>query len=85
MADVLRALGIDRSVLIVTGGPDEMVKRSVGNLPNARLIPATHLNVADMLASRYLLMTVDAVRTAEAMWGGERATSRRAPVTVEGA
>lgn len=85
MADVLRALGIDRSVLIVTGTPDETVKRSVGNLSGARLIPATHLNVADMLASRYLLMTVDAVRTAEAMWGGERATSRRAPVTVEGA
>lgn len=84
MAEVLRALGIDRSVLIVTGAPDATIKRSVGNLPDARLVPATHLNVADMLASRYLLMTVDAVRTAEALWGGERAESRRAPAMVEG-
>ncbi len=83
MADALRALGIDRPVLIVTGTPDEAVKRSVGNLPDARLMPASHLNVVDMLGRRYLLMTVEAVRAAESLWGGERANSRRPAPAAE--
>jgi hypothetical protein len=32
--------------------------------------------VADLLGSQGLLMTVDAVRGAEALWGGERAKKR---------
>ncbi len=82
MADALRALGIDRSVLLVTPGPDANVKRLAGNLPDAQVMPATHLNVGDMLANRYLLMTVDAVRVAESLWGGERANARRAPAAT---
>jgi ribosomal protein L4 len=53
------------------------VKSSVSNLPKVTLIPAAYLNVGDMLASQGLLMTVDAVRGAEALWGGERAAKKR--------
>lgn len=83
MADALRALGIDRSVLLVTPGPDAAVRRCAGNLPDARVMPATHLNVGDMLANRYLVMTVEAVRVAESLWGGERANARRTPAATE--
>lgn len=76
MAGVLRALGFERSVLVVTGAPDANVKASAGNLPKVSLLPAAYLNVADLLASQGLLMTVDAVRGAEALWGGERAKTR---------
>ena len=76
MAGVLRALGFERSVLVVTGAPDPNVKASAGNLPKVSLLPAAYLNVADLLASQGLLMTVDAVRGAEALWGGERAKTR---------
>ncbi|MBF6600079.1 MAG: 50S ribosomal protein L4 [Dehalococcoidia bacterium] len=76
MAGVLRALGFERSVLVVTGQPDGVVKASAGNLQKVSLLPAACLNVADMLASQGLLMTVEAVRGAEALWGGERAKKR---------
>ncbi|HEY7801170.1 MAG TPA: 50S ribosomal protein L4 [Dehalococcoidia bacterium] len=76
IAAVLQALGFERSVLVVTGQPDAVVKSSSANLQKVSLLPAAYLNVADLLASQGLLMTVDAVRGAEALWGGERAKKR---------
>jgi len=77
MAGVLKALGFDRSCLVVTGGADEHVKASARNIEKVNTLPAAYLNVADMLAAQGLLMTVDAVRGAEALWGGARARMRR--------
>jgi large subunit ribosomal protein L4 len=76
IAGVLQALGFERSVLVVTAGADANVKVSARNLRNVNLLPAAYLNVADLLGSQGLLMTVDAVRGAEALWGGERAKKR---------
>jgi large subunit ribosomal protein L4 len=76
LAAVIKALGFERSVLVVTGVSDEVVKKSAGNLPKTEVLPAAYLNVADMMASHGLLMTVDAVRGAEALWGGVRAKKR---------
>jgi large subunit ribosomal protein L4 len=77
MAALLKSLGFERSVLVVTAESDANVKASAGNLEQVNLVPASHLNVADMLSSQGLLMTVDAVRGAEALWGGERAATKR--------
>jgi large subunit ribosomal protein L4 len=76
MAGVIKALGFERSVLVVTGMTDANVKASTRNLEKVSLLPASYINVQDLLASQGLLMTVDAVRGAEALWGGERATKR---------
>lgn len=76
---VLQNLGLDRSALVVTGKPEEAVKMSARNLPKVKWLPASYLNVLDLLSHRGLLMTEDAVRVAEALWGGERAAKRRAP------
>ncbi len=54
------------------------MKASARNLPKVNTLPAAYLNVGDMLASQGLLMTVEAVRGAEALWGGERAKKKRA-------
>jgi large subunit ribosomal protein L4 len=76
MAAALTAIEAGRSVLIVTGAADQAVLRSARNLPGVDVMPADILNVADMLAHGSLLLTVDAVRRAEALWGGERANGR---------
>jgi large subunit ribosomal protein L4 len=83
MSGVLRALGFERSVLAVTAATDGVVKSSISNLPKVTLIPAACLNVGDMLAAQGLLMTVDAVRGAEALWGGERAATKRAAASAK--
>lgn len=81
MKAVLTAAESGRSVLIVTGTSDANVLRSARNIPGADVLPADTLNVADMLGHGSLLVTVDAVRRIEALWGGERASGRpRVPV-----
>jgi len=66
---VLKALGIEPSVLLVTAEPDMNVVKSARNIERAKTLPAAMLNVVDLLSHRMLLMTVDAVRRVEAIWG----------------
>jgi large subunit ribosomal protein L4 len=77
--DMLDGLELKRSALLVTATSDRNVLLSARNLPGARALAADYLNVADLLTCRGLVMTEDAVRRAEALWGGERATKRIAP------
>lgn len=76
MAAVLAAAETGRSALLVTGEADATVRRSARNLPGVDVLPADTLNVADMLAHGTLVLTVDAVRRIEALWGGDRAGGR---------
>ena len=85
MVALLEATGAGRSALVVTGAADRAAYKSTGNVDGAAALPADTLNVADMLAHRNLLLTVDAVRRIEALWGGDRANGRPRPAaaTVE--
>jgi large subunit ribosomal protein L4 len=69
MAGILKALGVDSSALIVTSGAEENITKSASNLPVVKTMPADLLNVVDLLSKKKLLMTVPAVRKAEAIWG----------------
>lgn len=69
MARVLRNVGVERSALIVTGQPDRTVFVSARNLEKTKVLPAAYLNVVDMLNHQKLLMTEEAVRVAEGLWG----------------
>lgn len=84
----LRAAGVDRTALVVTGVPDMNVRLSTRNIEGASYLPADVLNTYDILRHKQLVLTVDAVRRIEAVWGGERAGKRRAtpppPVTAGG-
>jgi large subunit ribosomal protein L4 len=79
VVDLLGAFEMVRSALLVTVAADRNLLLSSRNIPGAKTLPADYLNVADLLSHRGILMTVDAVRRAEALWGGERASSRRSP------
>ena len=77
---VLGALGFQGSTLIVSGQPDRVLSLGARNVPETKVMPAAYLNVVDLLSYRGLLMTEEAVRAAERLWGGERALRRRAPI-----
>ena len=70
---ILHNVGIERSALIVTGQPDRMVLTSARNIQKTKVLPAAYLNVADMLNHRHLLMTEEAIKVAEGLWGRKRA------------
>jgi len=69
MAQILAALGADSSALVVTREPEANVAKSARNLPGIKTMPASLLNVVDILSCRTLLMTEAAVRKAEELWG----------------
>jgi large subunit ribosomal protein L4 len=67
LAGLVRALGADAAgrprgaVLLITAAPDPVVTRSAANLPSIRVLPATALNVHDILACGQVLVTPDAL------------------------
>jgi large subunit ribosomal protein L4 len=69
MVRILAALGADYSALIVAAEPEKNVVKSAHNLPGIKTMPASLLNVIDILSYKMLLMTVSAVRKAEELWG----------------
>jgi large subunit ribosomal protein L4 len=69
MIDVLLALDVDSSALIVTPEPEENVIKSARNIPTIKTMPASVINIIDILSYKNLLMTEAAVRVAEKLWG----------------
>jgi len=74
MVRILSALGVDSSALIVTDEPEDSVVKSSRNLVGIKTLPASLLNVVDILSYKALLMTEAAVRQAERIWGGGNAS-----------
>ena len=69
MVQILAALRVDSSALVVTSEPEDNVVKSARNLKGVKTMPANLLNVLDILSHKMLLMTVTAVRKAEQLWG----------------
>lgn len=67
----LSALGATRRPLIVSGGHEPTLAQAGRNLSDGKVTPAANLNVVDILNAHTLVMTEDAVRQCEALWGGE--------------
>ncbi len=82
VVELLAALGVERSALIVTGAADRTAYLSARNVAGADVLPADTLSVAELLAHHTLVLTVDAVRRCEELWGGERASGRPRPERV---
>ena len=85
MAQMLSALQVDSSALLVADVMNEDVVRAARNIPRVRTLPASLLNATDLLKVGKVVMTVDAVRKAEELWGGEYVRIKRqaAPVLAD--
>ena len=70
---LLAALGVESSAIIATGEPMENVVKSARNIPGVATVPAQLLNIVDITSHKLLLMTEDAVRQVEKIWGREAA------------
>ena len=67
---VLNSLGMKKTTLIVTNGPNENVIRSSRNLDKVKTLPVKVINTLDLMNSFNVLITEDAVRQVEEIWGG---------------
>ena len=70
IVSILSALNISNSALIVTDGPNKKLVQSAGNVGGVRTLPVQVLNTLDLLNKKQLIITVDAVKRIEELWGG---------------
>ncbi len=83
MVRALDALKAEAPVLLVADGADAGVLRAARNIPRLSMLPAALLNTVDLLNHRDVVMTVEAVRRSEQIWGGPLKRGRRAAVKEE--
>ena len=69
MARVLKNLNVDDKALLVVHGKDENVERAARNLPNVKLAFVNTLNVLDILNYNRFIITQDAARLVEEVYG----------------
>ena len=69
MLQIVKALGVDSSALIVTPEPEVNIIRSARNLPGIKTLPAALLNVVDLLSYKSLIITIAGVHCIEQIWG----------------
>ena len=81
MVRVLEALGVAPPVLLVADGAEPSVLRSARNIPRLNMAPASLLNTLDLLKHGQVVMTMDAVRKAEELWGGSADRRRKEPAS----
>ncbi|MGQ9598208.1 MAG: 50S ribosomal protein L4 [Anaerolineae bacterium] len=66
---MLTNLGISSSALILLPQRDEVILRSVRNLPGVRTLVAQYLNVRDLLQYEYIVMPLASARVIEGFLG----------------
>jgi large subunit ribosomal protein L4 len=69
MLALLQSLSIGSSALILVPGHDEVLLRSVRNLPKVRTLVAQYLNVRDLLQFDYVVMALDSLAIIEGTLG----------------
>ena len=86
IVEVLKALEAGAKAILVADGADDAVLRSARNISNLRMLPVAVLNTLDLVKHRKVIMTLEAVRKAEQLWGGlsDRPAGRRSAGAAAG-
>ena len=67
--DLVSALGLSGGTLVVTEESNPVFVKSASNVQDVMVMPAPELNPLEATAARNLLITRDAVRVVDSMWG----------------
>ena len=69
MVDILAAIGVDSTALIVSEHSNPSMIKSARNLANAKTLPSSLINVLDLLSYKVLVISVPALYNIERIWG----------------
>ncbi len=75
MADLLRAAGVETTVLVVLAAPSLVVSRSAANLPWAKVVLARNLGLYDIFTHDRLMIQKDALDSLEECFAREGTAS----------
>lgn len=69
MRQILSSLAGDNKTLVLLADANENVQLSVRNLPNARYLRASYLNIRDLLGHDKVIVPLDALDVITGIWG----------------
>jgi large subunit ribosomal protein L4 len=69
MAELLKALGVAESALVLITAENKNVALASRNMPNIKVLRMENINVYDLLKYRYLITTQDALTTMQEVYG----------------
>jgi len=75
MVDILSALDINSTALIVTEHSNPNLVKSARNLTDTKVLPSALINVLDLLSYKALIITISALHNMEKIWGREEINS----------
>jgi large subunit ribosomal protein L4 len=70
--DMLVALGIDTTAIIITSGVEKEVFKSARNIAGVKLLPLNSINVPDLLTYSKLIVASAAIKKMEELWGSKK-------------
>lgn len=71
MLAILNQLSGDSKTLVLLADRNENVQASINNLPNARTLRASYLNIRDLLGHEKIIVPLDALEVIKTIWGRE--------------
>jgi large subunit ribosomal protein L4 len=69
MADMLQALGVGESALVLLAAENKNIALAARNIPNVKVLRMENINVYDLLKYRYLITTQDAINAMQEVYG----------------
>lgn len=69
MSRILTALAGSEKALVLVAERNENVERSVNNLPNAKTLRASYLNIRDLLQYDKVIVPLDSLEVIKSIWG----------------
>jgi len=69
MTELLKALGVAESALVLITAENKNVALASRNVPNIKVLRMENINVYDLLKYRYLITTQDAITTMQEVYG----------------
>ena len=69
MVEILRGVGVEDTALVVLAAPSLLVQRSAANLPWAKVIQASNLNIYDLFTHDRVVIQKDALDTLQEHFG----------------
>ena len=74
IANYIDSLRVNKPALLVLDGCNETVFRSIKNIPRIDLLPSNLLSTLEVIRHSSILVTVEAVRNIESIWGKDKNT-----------
>ena len=71
MKNILATLTGGSKTLVLLADRDDNIQFSVNNLPNARTLRASYLNIRDLLGHEKVIIPLDALDVIKSIWGRE--------------